>query len=54
MHGAEPIVGHLEHGTHIVAGGHVTVREPVWTDGDTDAARGVEVHRVDTGDDLTV
>jgi hypothetical protein len=53
MEGAEPIVGriidHIEHGTRTVAGVQVTVRELVWTD----LGRSFEVHRSDTGDDLT-
>ena len=47
------IVGHIidevEHGLRTVAGVEVSVRELVWDD----LGRSFEVHRVDTGDDLT-
>ncbi len=43
------IINEVDHGIRVVAGVQVTVRELVWDDG----GRSFEVHRVDTGDDLT-
>jgi len=43
------IINEVDHGSRIVAGVGVRVRELVWDDD----GRSFEVHRVDTGDDLT-
>ncbi len=43
------IVSRVEHGTRVVAGVQVQVTELLWTD----AGHSFEVHRVDTGEDLT-
>jgi hypothetical protein len=43
------IINDVEHGTRTVAGIDVAVRELVWDD----LGRSFEVHRVDTGEDLT-
>ncbi len=58
MEGGSTIVGHIineiEHGTRTVAGIPVSVRELVWDDdSDRNSGRSFEVHRVDTGEDLT-
>jgi hypothetical protein len=43
------IIDEVEHGVRTVAGVEVRVRELVWND----LGRSFEVHRVDTGEDLT-
>ncbi|GAA0911557.1 hypothetical protein Vau01_095560 [Virgisporangium aurantiacum] len=43
------IIDEIEHGTRTVNGIDVTIRELVWND----LGRSFEVHRVDTGEDLT-
>ncbi len=43
------IITEIEHHTRVVAGVPVAIRELVWDD----LGRSFEVHRVDTGEDLT-
>lgn len=43
------IIDEVEHGTRTVNGVEASVRELVWND----LGRSFEVHRVDTGEDLT-
>lgn len=47
------IIDEVEHGTRTVAGIEVSIRELVWDDSGNDSGRSFEVHRVDTGEDLT-